>query len=548
MSTATSVADPSAAPTTDSSTLVSLNPATGEAVGSVTVASPEQVTATLKAAREASKLWARVPVEERARRLERVCDVMVARRDEIARLVSAETGKPRVEALGHEVLACLDGIQYYVRNAGRLLAPQRIRHRFLRTTRSTYVYEPWGVVAVITPWNFPLYLTNAVTMSALFAGNAVINKPSEFTPLTADLYAELLDEAGLPEGVFQVLQGGGATGAALVDARPDKVTFTGSVATGRKVAMACAQHLIPHTLELGGKDPAIVLEDADLQRAARGIVWGAFCNAGQVCASIERVYVDDRVADEFTNLVVDHTLRLRQGIDSEHDVDVGPMANQQQFDKVRGQVDAAMAAGARALVGGQPRESTGPDSGLFYEPTVLVDVDDSMDVAREETFGPVLPIMRVRDEEDALEKANASDYGLTATVWTKKRARAESLARRLNFGAVYVNDHLTPSGAAEVSWGGVKYSGVGKTRGPEGLRDMCHLKHIAHERLPLSRSPQWYPYETRSYRTISELIATAFGRGLVSRSQAAIRLISTLLPGASTVADKPSLPEDLRGE
>jgi len=354
-------------------------------------------------------------------------------------------------------------------------------------------------VGAITPWNYPFILVMDCVTPALFAGNGVVVKPSEVTPLTALLVPRLLEEAGLPGGLVQVVPGDGATGRALVQAGVDRIAFTGSTATGRKVMEAAASTLTPVTLELGGKDAAIVLEDADLERAARGIVFGAFFNAGQTCISVERVYVVRSVYQPFVERVTELARALRVG--SGENADVGPIIAPAQMGIIERQVDAALAGGARALCGGG-RASGSP----FYPPTVLVDVDESMEVVREESFGPLLPIVAVEDEAEAVRRANSTPYGLFASVWTGDRRRGLATARKLRAGGVSVNDVLSHYGVASLPMGGVGDSGFGRRRGVEALDDMTRTRTLFADRAGLRRETYWFPYSTESVRVMRALV------------------------------------------
>lgn len=507
--------------------LVAVDPATGEELARVPTCTSEHVRDALHRARAAQRDWGSRTPRERVRALRPFLELIVDRRDALAQLISRETGKPRFEALTTEILPTLDAIDYYLRHAESLLAPEALPHRLFRTARSQLVREPWGVVGLITPWNYPFFLTATIAASALFAGNAVLNKPSEFTPLVGLEVEKLLRDAGLAPALYQCLPGRGETGQALVEAGCDRISFTGSVATGRKVAAACGERLIPVALELGGKDPALVFADADLDRAARALTWGAFTNCGQVCASVERIYVEEPVARELTSRLVEATRKLRQGPDRAHDVDVGCLVNRLQWEKVKAQVDEARQRGATILAGGQGREGQGEKGGWWFEPTVIGGVAPDMLVQSEETFGPVVTIVAVPDEEEMIRLANASRYGLTASVWTRDDARADRLARRLHFGSVYVNDALVPSGAGEAPWGGVKESGFGKTRGPEGLREMTRVKHVAHDRFRLADAPVWYPYTREKYRLVSDLVPALFGVSPLKRVRAGLAGLGT---------------------
>jgi acyl-CoA reductase-like NAD-dependent aldehyde dehydrogenase len=473
--------------------IVSHDPATGEEVGRARVASAEEVALAVARARRAQGDWARLSFRERGRVVMRARQFLLDDIEQIALLISRETGKPVAEAISTEITPTLDLMQFFARRTARMLRPEKIGigQYGLMGRSSRIVYKPLGVVGIISPWNFPWAIPLGEVVMALMAGNAVVLKPSELTPLTAIKIKELFDRAGLPEGALDVLAGGGETGAALVEARPDKIMFTGSVATGRRVAEAAARYLIPVVLELGGKDPMIVLEDADLKSAASAAVWGAFANSGQACASVERLYVQEKIAPQFIELVVAQTRALRQNIGTGEGTDIGSMSSERQLVIVEEHVKDALAQGARALTGGRrPPGLPGP----FYEPTVLVDVNHRMTVMREETFGPVLPIAVFKTEEEAVRLANDSVFGLTASVWTKNVARGRRVAESLEAGTVMVNEVLYTHGIAQTPWGGVKQSGLGRTHGRLGLLELVTPRHVHVNRLALIPDFWWFGY------------------------------------------------------
>jgi succinate-semialdehyde dehydrogenase/glutarate-semialdehyde dehydrogenase len=413
-----------------------------------------------------------------------------------------------------EVVLVADLVRYFAKHAPQMLAPEPIPLHLMKHRASYLHFVPRGVVGVIAPWNFPFSIPLGETMMALIAGNAVVLKPSEVTPLVALLAHELHVAAGLPPDLFQVVTGRGPTGAALLDAGIDYCVFTGSVATGRKVAAACGERLIPCTLELGGKAPAVVCADADLDRAAAAIAWGGFANSGQVCASVERVYAVADVHDQLVERLVAEARRLRQGdASASTDVDVGAMSWDRQVEHVSRLVDDAVAAGATAATGGRRPDG----AGQFYPPTVLVGCRQDMAVMRQEIFGPVIPVARVADEDEAVRLANDSQLGLLAYVFTRDRTRGKRLAERIAAGTVMVNDVLATYACPETPWGGVKTSGIGRTHSAIGLRDLCETRHVNHDRLSLPREVWWYPYKDATYRALLRGAKLLFGRRPWSR-------------------------------
>ncbi len=485
------------------------SPATLDPIGEIEVQNPEDVRAAVERARKVQPGWAALSFDERARYLTRAVRVLLERQDDYLDVIVRETGKPRTEALAVEILAACDALSFYAKRAKRILADRKVPVHLLKTKKLRLSYRPLGVVAIITPWNFPFILSLNPTAQALMAGNAVVLKPSEVTPFSGRLVEELFGSVGLPEGVFQVVQGDGETGGALVEAGVDKVSFTGSVRTGRKIGEICGRRLIPCTLELGGKDPMIVCEDADLERAANGAVFGAFSNAGQVCVSTERVYVVESVADAFERKVLEKTAALRQGAEGEFDV--GPMIFGDQLAIVQRHIEDAVGKGAKVLAGGRRNPAW---AGLFWEPTVLANVTHDMAIMREETFGPVLPIMRVRDEDEALRLANDSPYGLNANVWTRDKRKGERIAKSLQSGAAVVNDCMLTYGVTESPFGGVKESGVGQVNGEIGLRAYCHVQSILIDRFGGRSEVLWYPYTEKKTGLLRRAMRLIWGTPL----------------------------------
>jgi acyl-CoA reductase-like NAD-dependent aldehyde dehydrogenase len=471
----------------------SVNPATGEVVVRIPATPLSAIPASFETARTAQKTWAGQPLKERCAMLRKLRDIIFERRDDIANIVTRETGKPRAEAILAEVLLALDTADFLARQAPRWLRPERVpHHNIALKARSGWLeFDPQGVVAIISPWNFPFAIPMTELIPALVAGNAVLLKPSELTPATGALVGEMIDRAGFPKGLVQILQGGGEVGAAIIEAGPAKVFFTGSVATGRRIAEACASKLIPSVLELGGKDAMIVLADADLEIASSAAVWGGFMNCGETCISVERIYVEQPAAERFTELCVEKTKKLRVGPATDPDAEIGPMIRVAQLEKVEAQLHDAAERGAQILTGGNRRPNLGAN---FLQPAVVTNVDHSMQLMREETFGPVIAIRAVTTSDEAVALANDSPLGLSASVWTSDNRRGREIASRVRAGSVMVNDVASYYGITEAPHGGPGASGWGHTHSRLGLLEMVRVKYIDVDRLPRIAKSWWFGY------------------------------------------------------
>jgi acyl-CoA reductase-like NAD-dependent aldehyde dehydrogenase len=491
------------------SKIASVNPATGEVLREFNSANAEEVQSAVARARSAQPAWEQAGVHQRVTALRKFQRLLHEKKSDVARMITREAGKPLGEALLTEVLVVLDAARLCIQNAESFLRQEPVPHGNLamKTKVGRILRQPYGVVAIISPWNYPFSIPATETLAALVTGNAVVLKPSEFTSMVALELAALFHEAGVPHGVLQVVVGEGSAGASLVNAEIDKLIFTGSVGTGKRIAQAAASRLLSVVLELGGKDAMLVLDDADVEVASSGAVWGAFMNAGQACLSVERCYVHRNLYERFVEACVRKASQLRVGNGLDPDTDVGPMIHERQLALVESQVENAVASGARVLAGGKRLSALGPN---FYAPTVLVDVSHDMKIMREETFGPVLPVMAFDEDDEAIRLANDSDYGLGASVWTRKRARGEAVASRIQAGTVMINDCVSCFGISEALHGGVKASGLGRTHGHFGLEEMVRVKYVDVDLLGSKKKSWWYGYGEKFTRQMEGVIDLMF--------------------------------------
>jgi succinate-semialdehyde dehydrogenase/glutarate-semialdehyde dehydrogenase len=500
----------------------SVNPLTGHVWCRFEPASPDAVAAAVHAAREAQRAWRQVSLNQRVAAVGRVRREIYRRRESLADILQREIGKPPFEAL-FETMVVADTAVWVARTAPRLLRVRRRQSRaiaFLRKSIEMH-WEPYGVVGIIAPWNYPLLLVSGTMLPALAAGNAVVVKPSEMTPSSAEALVGAVRAAGIPHDLLQCVQGDGRVGQALIESGIDRLFFTGSEATGRKVAVACGERLIPCSVELGGSDPAIVLEDANPEHAAAGIVWGRYMNAGQSCVAPKRVFVLAPVYDRFVEALSRRVSALRVGTAA--DRDVGPLIRPRQARILAAQLDDARERGARPLA------SSGPVASAFAAPAqLLVEVDDSMCVMREETFGPLLPVMRVRSVEEAVAGANASRYGLGASVWTQDVARGRHIARLLDAGTVMINDVLAEAAMTDVAHGGTKSSGAGRLHGDTGLLEVVRSKTVVVDRFATWKQLWWFPYTSRLHDGMAAFFQFLHGEGVLARAAAGMRAVRLL--------------------
>ncbi|MFQ6616801.1 MAG: aldehyde dehydrogenase family protein, partial [Fidelibacterota bacterium] len=484
-----------------------VNPVTGEMITSLPEAADAEIRDKIEKIKGSLPSWQALGLRERSRFITQVRKRLVSEMDRVIDTICDETGKPDFDGF-IEILVTCEIFRFVAREGPRALKPEKRSPGFLRSKRVWIHYLPYGGVAVISPWNYPLILTAGPIVQALMAGNGVILKPSEYATLTALKLKEIFDRAGFPSGIFQVVVGSGSVGEKVVEDRETRlISFTGSIPVGKKIAVACAERLKPAILELGGKDPVIVLEDANLDRAARAAVWGGFHNGGQTCISVERVFVVESVAEDFIERLTGMARQIQVGADRFHS-DVGSIIHQRQLDTVVAQVNDARNHGARVLVGGDPLPGLG---GFFLEPTVVTGAQDTMEIMKEETFGPVIAVSTVKNAEEAMKRANSGAYGLNASIFTEDRFKARQMAERLEAGNICINDVLTNYLCASLPFGGTKESGIGRLQGLEGLRSFARTQSVCEDWLGLKKEPWWFPVTDRAKQAFRSLVRIRYG-------------------------------------
>ncbi|MFL5886446.1 MAG: aldehyde dehydrogenase family protein [Thermoleophilaceae bacterium] len=518
--------------TTTQAVLESFNPATGETVGAVPKLEPADVQAVVDDVAEVQPFWAQLPLSDRARYMRRAAQVILDNLDDLSELLSREQGKPRTEALTMELLPTVDGLHWIAGTGPEILAEQKNRHVsiWVKNKRHFLSFEPLGVVGVIAPWNYPWTIPFGEVAIALMCGNGVVLKPASLTPLIGERIQWVFERAGLPEGIVRCVHGGGAVGNALVESSAKKIFFTGSVEVGRRVGIAASERLKGSVLELGGKDAMVVLADANLENAASGCLWGGFANAGQTCSGIERVYVTREISDRFVERVVAGAKALRVGDPLSYETEIGPMVSQEQFEIVKELVDDAVTNGATMHCGG-PDEERG---GTYYRPTVLTGVTHEMRIMKEEIFGPVVPIITVDSEEEAVRLANDSEFGLGASVWSRDRQRAEQVGRQLESGMVWLNDHMYTHGVCSCAWGGVKSSGLGRAHSQFGFYECVNIKQMSWDP-SLTRNFWWFPYEGWLGKGAESVLRVLYSRDEDKRRAVRHNMGAMLRTGAKTL-------------
>ncbi len=499
------------AASTTTGELESFSPIDGRRLGAVPTIAPEQVQPIVDDVAEVQPFWAALPLSERAKYMRRTAQVIIDQLSEITELLTLEQGKPRNESYVMELLPTIDALHWIAKAGPEILADEKVPLPiFLKQKRARFTYEPLGVVGVIAPWNYPWSIPFGEVAIALMAGNGVVLKPASLTPLIGQKIQNVFERAGLPEGLIKTVHGGGAVGNALVESSAAKIFFTGSVEVGRNVGVSCARQMKGSVLELGGKDPMLVLRDANLDNAVSGALWGGFANAGQTCSGIERVYVAREVAEPFTEGLVRGAQAMRVGNPLDGDTEIGPMVSREQFELVKELVDDAVANGAQLRCGGPATPQAAPEAD-YFAPAILTDVRHDMRIMREEIFGPVIPVIGVDSEDEAIALANDSEFGLGASVWTTDRARGERIAHRLETGMVWVNDHMYSHGACSCAWGGVKDSGLGRSHSKFGFYECVNVKTLTWEP-GYTRNLWWHPYDSSLGKAMHASAQLLYGR------------------------------------
>jgi acyl-CoA reductase-like NAD-dependent aldehyde dehydrogenase len=508
-------------------TIPSIDPATGRVLGNFEKTSPLVVPEWMARARAAQSGWASLARGERLSRMRELQRRILIAREALTDAVVRESGKPRTEAIFADIFVALDTAGYFAKNGTDSIRPERVPHHNIaaKAKSGTIYYEPLGVLGIISSWNYPLAIPLSQIIAAVAAGNAVLCKTSDFTPECGALIDRLFRDAGFPADLVTVLQGGGEIGQALIEARPDKIFFTGSVETGRKIAEACARLLIPSVLELGGKDAMVVLRDANLEVASSAAVWGSFTNCGQVCLSVERLFVEQSIADEFVRRCAAKTQKLRIGPGNDPATDIGPLIRPQNVQRMLELIADAAKGGARVVCGGRARPELGPN---FFEPTILTGVNNSMRLFQDETFGPIMAIQIVEDADEAVRLANQAEFSLSASVWTGDATKGKSIARRLRAGTVMVNDLISGFAIAEAPHGGSGLSGWGRTHGKAGLAEMVSLKYVDVDRLPGMAKPWWFRYGPELQKAADAFLKFEFNGSLAARIRYARAAMKTM--------------------